>query len=1818
MKKSLRTIAIVCMMVNALFLGLLALENESSVSGATLYVGGAGGGNFTTIQDAINVSIDGDTVFVYNGTYFENVIVNRTINLIGEHWSNTTIDGGGGFEAVNVVNEWVNISGFTVTNSSYGFSLPSSNNSITNNNATSNTEAGIWGQSSNDNIISDNIVSMNGWYGIVFNLSIGNIIDNNFADANGFTGIRLMSSDQTNITDNTVINNNYGIQIAGDANYISGNNVITNIQYGIYIYAISILNTIMHNNFINNPIQAYDDGTNVWNLLSPIGGNFFSDWAFPDADCDGFVDNPYMISGGVNQDNLPFTEASGWLSGWFNKSAFANYAPSGMPDFDQREKAQRTGQDYWMTVNAGPNGVLESAPALDDVVVNAAPGANNISIAPGPNHLFDGTLLGDDTLEYSYCGPTAAANALWWMDSRYANPAGTPGDGLDIFSLVTDYFPGDDHTQANVPLLIEDLATRFNTNSTGDTNATAMVDGLNQLLLFAGQSSNFTISNMSFPEFAVVANEFENCNGVILFLGFYDDSANRVWGHIVTMSGVDQGMMKISISDPIKNIANPIAIYSSYNDSINVSHDIYDVNFGAPPPAPISPMAMWLEPYTSGYSFPMPPSYWAVVENVVFITPLSASVPTEPLGLSESSGDSYVNLTWSPPADDGGSAIIGYNIYRDDTPGVFAFVPASQLWFNDTSVTNGVTYIYNVTAVNGVGEGPNSADVPATPMTVPSAPQSPGTSSGDGYVNITWSAPADDGGSPITLYNIYRNGTVGVYDTVPASQLWYNDTSVINGVTYTYNISAVNAVGEGPTTGNVAGTPTSSPTIPSAPQNLQANSGDGYVNLTWNAPASDGGSPILWYYIYRNGTVGVYDTVPASQLWYNDTNVINGLTYTYNISAVNSVGEGPQTGDVIGTPTSSVTIPSAPQNPQTNSGDSFVNFTWTAPSSDGGSAITGYNIYRNGTAGVYATVPAGQLWYLDSGLINGITYTYNVTAVNAIGEGPDSGDVAGTPMTVPSAVENLQVETGSGYVNLTWDVPLDDGGSAITNYYVYRNGTAGVYAFVSASQMWYNDTGVFDGITYTYNVSAVNLAGEGPNSTVMATPGITTAPSEPLNLQADSGDSYVNLTWNPPASDGGSAITSYYVYRNDSAGIYVVLPGSQLWYNDTFVTNGEFYTYNVSARNVVGVGPNSTVASVNPLGVPSMPQILEAEEVLGSINLTWDTPTSDGGSPITGYNIYRNGTVGVYATVPVDQLWFEDTNVLNNTFYTYDIKAVNAVGESQGATVIATPLTTPTEPENLQAVAGDGYVELTWTASANNGSSDITAYYIFRSNSTGIYATVFGTEFTYNDTLVQNGINYTYHVRAVNAQGESPNSTNATARPEGIPLAPESFLATPGNGFINLSWEEPFDGGQPITEYFIYRNGTVGVYMTIAPGTLWFNDTDVTNGVTYNYSISANNSLGESETADLNDVMVGARPSPPIILISSITESDSSISFSWIAPLDDGGMPITHYVIYKGFDSGVYTEWVANTTALTYTDSFVTNGLTYYYVVTAESAVGESQYSQEVAVVPLGLSDAPTEFTATAFDSYIILTWKEPFSSGGSSITNYKIYKGTSSSDMNILTTLGNVLSYNDSSISVDVTYFYWISAITSVGEGPKTLDINATSESTTEPENQIPVVAFTKPRPDSIWKSSYSEALITGTANDEDGDVEKVEIRINDGEWIEVNGTAEWEYDLNIKGLPEGEIKIYARSFDGQNYSTLINITVEMEYPDEVDDKSLAEQPAFWLGLIVLILFLLLFFFMFIKKRRPREDYDDYDDIDDDEVEEEEEEEEEDEDEEE
>jgi len=282
--------------------------------------------DYEKIQWAIGNANDGDTIFVCNGTYSENVFVSKAITLIGESKEGTIIDGGGVGTTVEVHVNNVTIRGFTIVNSNIplcsGIEIDESNYvNITNNIITNNNGYGvkIYG-SSYFNIVSDNIITNNQVVGILIYDPDGkagwNVIKANTITNNNGNGIVLTESHTNTLEDNVMANQGTGISFTHAANNTIKNNLIANNQKGISLWGYHTSgNFFFHNNFINNTHQASGEyiSFNAWDDGYPSGGNYWSDYISVDAKSgsyqnltsgDGIWDHPYVIDEN-NQDNYP-------------------------------------------------------------------------------------------------------------------------------------------------------------------------------------------------------------------------------------------------------------------------------------------------------------------------------------------------------------------------------------------------------------------------------------------------------------------------------------------------------------------------------------------------------------------------------------------------------------------------------------------------------------------------------------------------------------------------------------------------------------------------------------------------------------------------------------------------------------------------------------------------------------------------------------------------------------------------------------------------------------------------------------------------------------------------------------------------------------------------------------------------------------------------------------------------------------------------------------------------------------------------------------------------------------------------------------------------------------------------------------------------------------------------------------------------------------------------------------------------------------------------------------------------------------------------
>jgi hypothetical protein len=470
----------------------------------------------------------------------------------------------------------------------------------------------------------------------------------------------------------------------------------------------------------------------------------------------------------------------------------------------------------------------------------------------------------------------------------------------------------------------------------------------------------------------------------------------------------------------------------------------------------------------------------------------------------------------------------------------------------------------------------------------------------NGKVELTWTAPIDNGAT-ISSYRVimWQTGS-DVFTTFPnlSTQTFATVTQLTNGISYSFKVIAVNSIGSSPDSNIVTVIPTTTPSlsVPEPITDLKATREDRKVKLTWTAPF-DNGSPITAYEIsYWQIGFQVIKTKTVTSTNAQITDLTNDVPYSFTVTAINSVGHGPDSNIVSATPSASVSasVPNQVRGVVANPSDGQVFLSWIQPSANG-SPITSYRVVVSEMgSNVFTTYPIlGTATKVTiPGLQNGITYTFSVSAVNAVGVGKGSQTIASTPNSnLFIEILNLKAQPGDKQVTLTWSVSsatLDQ----VTGYRV-REYTPTSTSFITHPFLGKATKatigGLKNGSVYGFSVIAVTSQGLGPESqivyaspfTASTTPGV---PKAIKDLKASTGDGQVTLSWTKP-DDGGYPIIGYNIIRSQSGSAsYTTFPKSITGSSTTVtgLTNGVSYDFKIQAINSKGLGPESNLITATP------------------------------------------------------------------------------------------------------------------------------------------------------------------------------------------------------------------------------------------------------------------------------------------------------------------------------------------------------------------------------------------------------------------------------------------------------------------------------------------------------------------------------------------------------------------------------------------------------------------------------------------------------------
>lgn len=1008
----------------------------------------------------------------------------------------------------------------------------------------------------------------------------------------------------------------------------------------------------------------------------------------------------------------------------------------------------------------------------------------------------------------------------------------------------------------------------------------------------------------------------------------------------------------------------------------------------------------------------------ATFDNVTMPTPPSTTPPT-PTGVTAAPGNMQVSLTWNAS-----SGATSYNVKRatvSSGPYTTIASPTSPSYV-DTGLVNGTTYYYMVSAVNGSGQSADSGVVSATPVPPPATPPTGLTATaGNAQVALSWTA---DSGA--TSFNVKR-ATVsgGPYMTVTnVTTTSYTDTGLVNGTTYYYVVSGVNAGGESGNSTQVSATPQLPP--PDAPSSISANPGNAQIAVSW-AASSLAASYNLKRATMNGGPYTIITNIAATT--YTDSGLVNGTTYYYVVSSVNSSGESANSSQAAATPQAP---PGSPAGLTATAGLNQVSLNWTVPTG----VIGYYNIKRSATSGgPYATINTTTLpSYVDTSVSGGTTYYYVVTAANVGGESAASNEASATasngwmPPWQTQDIGTVGVVGSASYAGGVFTVA--GSGADIT-------GTADAFRYVYMTNT--GDCTIVARVASVQNVNAWSKAG------VMIRESLATNAANAL-IAVTPGN---GVTWQYRSSTGGGTsfnnttalVAPYWVKMVRAGNVFTAYrsPDGVTWTQQgtaTFtIASTAYIGLAVSSHNntslCTATFDNVTAPNWPPAGgAPPVPSGVIATAGNAQVTLNW---TASSGA--VSYNVKR-GTIngGPYTTIagPTGTS-FTDTSVDNGTTYYYVITAVSLSGESSNSSqVSAMPQASsspPATPTGVVATAGNGQINLGWSA-----STGATSYSVKRAIvNGGPYTTITNIATTsYNDASVVNGTTYYYVVSAVNGSGESANSSQVSATPVAPPTAPTGLAATAGNAQVGLSWT----ASSGATSYNVKRasvNG--GPYTTITNvTTTGFTDTGLANGTICYYVVSALNAGGESA----NSTQASATPQvPPPAAPTGLnaTAGNAQVALNWTA-----SSGATSYNVKRSTTSGGPYTTITNVTTTSYTDTGLVNGTTYYYVVSALNAGGESANSTQASATPNTPPPAPTGLTATAGTNQVVLNW-----TASSGATSYNVKRATVSGGPYTTIASPATTSFVDTNATAPTTYYYVVSAVGAGGESANSAEVSVT-----------------------------------------------------------------------------------------------------------------------------------------------------------------------------
>lgn len=1026
-------------------------------------------------------------------------------------------------------------------------------------------------------------------------------------------------------------------------------------------------------------------------------------------------------------------------------------------------------------------------------------------------------------------------------------------------------------------------------------------------------------------------------------------------------------------------------------------------------------------------------------------TPTPPTVADPPTGLTITSvADAQVNLSWSAPAYTGGVSITDYTVeYKltsePTTWSTFSDGTSTTTTASVTSLVNNSSYDFRVKAVNSIGTSSASSTVTGTPYVITTLMTDSFTGT---TIDIAKWVEFDSGGTGGTTGNVQQNGSLSVNNSNVGGEgtnaLVTIDTYIFFQLEFSAKISnggtGLALFGYGDRQWNLTGN--KAYILYAAGANLSGLVwNDGLIRNNVSCGTTTNGATYKMkvlptgFDIYKNDVLMCTVSPSASYLVNNKTIFLESNT------ASSSYDDFSVSGTLVPD-----TAPGSPTIGTATAGNAQATVTFTAPALDGGSHITGYTV-TSLPGGITSTGSSSPI--IITGLTNGISYTFTVTATNAIGtSSPSSASNSVTPFIppVPEAVTGL-VATGMNKQALVgWYAP--GSGSTPSDYLIeYKLSSDSTWTTFSDGVSTATKTvvtGLLNDQTYNFRVSGINITGTGASSTTTATTSSITQLTIVFTGESNSGGQATNS----PATTDELAPTSEVQILNNTSLTFESLDVG---------TNNNIDHFGLPCCGTHGLEiALANAAKANTF--PDNPQIHLVKTGQGGSTLSqWNV----GGNYWTKF-LARTAAAKSFISSPKWVVWMSIgindfiAGTTNSNFKTQLIAHINKIkADLPGAIIILT---------QFQSM------------SSNSGYP---AYNTIMSEVAASEPNVYVVDTTSASLQDGNHWNYAGFKTVGNRMITITNNALGLIYP-GIPT---SLNLNPLTTSVSLSWTAPIaNGGSSITDYKIeYKKSSDTNWLLFNDGTSTSTNTSVTglqDATNYDFRVSAMSSNGSGNTVLGSTTTLDG--TPPIISLITATPSNNSVIIEWTT--NENSSSKVDYGLDSTYGTSTSeTDTVSRVTNHTVNISSLNACTTYHYRLHSIDAYSNEVISGDNTFITTGcITPTPSPKTTTTTPSIqgnvcnsespsgsAFLNTAAPNSSnsviltftGGLPATKYLVSYGKQSNsytnNLEALATNSNgKLSIIISSLEKDTTYYFRIKPINNCAEGNFSNEISTKTNS--------------------------------------------------------------------------------------------------------------------------------------------------------------------------